>query len=99
MSYVFVSSTAVKTDIVAATNYYKVIHPKLARQFLLRIREAKEYIANSPFGFQIKYKKVRTIFLKQFPYQIHYMIDETNRVIVILAVIHAYKNPVDYSNR
>ena len=99
MIYVFVSSPAVKADIVAATNYYKAIHPKLARQFLLRIREAKTHIANSPFGFQIKYKKVRTIFLKQFPYQIHYIIDETNQVIVILAVIHAYKNPADYTNR
>ena len=37
--------------------------------------------------------------LKQFPYQIHYLIDDTLNQIIILAVIHTYKNPSDYSIR
>lgn len=66
---------------------------------MFRIREAKAYIARSPIGLQIKYNQVRTLLLKQFPYHIHYLIDEPKKVIVILAIIHAYKNPTDYSNR
>ena len=99
MSYSFVNRFAVRTDIINATDYYKNINPELAKQFLFRIREAKAYIARSPLGFQIKYKEVRTLLLKQFPYHIHYLIDDTQKQIIILAVIHAYKNPTDYSNK
>ena len=99
MSYAFVNRPAVRTDIINATDYYKNINPELAKQSLFRIREAKTYIARSPLGFQTKYKQVRTLLLKQFPYHIHYLIDEPKQVIVILAIIHAYKNPIDYANR
>ena len=99
MSYVFVNMSAVKTDILEALDYYKKISPELAKQFLFRLREAKVYIAKSPVGFQIKYKEVRTLLLKQFPYHIHYLIDDDKKQIVILAIIHAYKNPKDYSTR
>ncbi len=99
MSYNFVNSPIVNIDIINATDYYKKINPELTKQFLFRIREAKAYIARSPLGFQIKYNQVRTLLLKQFPYHIHYLIDDTKQQIIILAVIHAYKNPKDYSNR
>lgn len=99
MSYSFVNRPAVRADIIDAAIRYKKINPELAKQFLFRIREAKAYIARSPLGFQIKYNNVRTLLLRQFPYHIHYIIDEPKQVIVILAIIHAYKNPTDYSNR
>jgi plasmid stabilization system protein ParE len=99
MSYSFVNRPTVKLDIVEATDYYKDISPPLAKQFLSRVREAKAHIALTPHGFQIKYNNVRTLLLKQFPYHIHYLIDDTQKKIIILAVIHAYKNPHDYSNR
>jgi len=63
------------------------------------MREAKHYIAQSPLGFQIKYNQVRTLLLKQFPYHIHYIIDDAKQQIIVLAIIHAYKNPADYSVR
>ena len=99
MSYTFVNRPAVRIDIIEATDYYKYISPELAKQFLFRIREAKTYIARYPLGFQIKYNNVRTLLLRQFPYHIHYFIDEAKHVIVILAIIHAYKNPLDYTKR
>ena len=99
MSYSFVNRPTVRVDIIEAANYYKNINPELAKQFLFRVREAKAYIARFPMGFQIKYKDIRTLLLKQFPYHIHSLIDDTKQIIVILAIIHAYKNPTDYSNR
>ena len=95
MTYSFVNRSSVKTDIRSAVDYYKTITPKLAIQFLFRLREAKVYIAKSPFSFQVKYKTIRTLLLKQFPYHIHYIVNEDSNQIIILAVIHAYKNPED----
>ncbi len=99
INYIFVNRPAVKTDIISITEYYNAISKDLAKQFLFRLREAKASIARSPRGFQIKYSKVRTLLLKQFPYHIHYLIDDKHKQIVILAIIHAYKNPKDYTNR
>jgi plasmid stabilization system protein ParE len=99
MSYSFVNNPRIKDDVFEAVDYYKNISPELAKQLLFRIREAKAYIARSPMGFQIKYNKARTLLLKQFPYHIHYLIVEDKKQIVILAFIHAYKNPKDYSKR
>ena len=99
LNYQLVNRPGVETDIKEAVNYYKKISPELAHQFLFRIREAKTYIACYPLGFQKRYKNVRTVLLKQFPYQIHYLIDDLHQIIIILAIIHAYKNPMDYSKR
>jgi hypothetical protein len=99
MNYKLVNRPGVKKDIVNAAGYYKTISLELAHQFLFRIREAEDYLKLFPFAFELKYKNVRTLLLKQFPYHIHYMIDEAHQRIIILAIIHAYKNPTDYSNR
>jgi plasmid stabilization system protein ParE len=99
MKYQIVNRPGVKVDIINAVDYYKTISPELASQFLLRILEAKDQIARYPQSFEIKYKNVRTLLLKQFPFHIHYLIDELHQQIIILSVIHAYKNPMDYLNR
>lgn len=99
MSYTFINRPKVRADIIEATSYYKNINPVLASQFLTRIREAKTAIEQNPFGFEIRYKGVRTYLLKQFPYHLHYFVDDANKRIAVLAIIHAHKNPKDYSNR
>ena len=99
MSYNFVNKPLVVNDIEDVVDYYNKINPNLAISFLDRLKEAKAYILKYPKAFQIKYKNVRTILLKQFPYHIHYIVDDINKQIVVLAIIHAYKNPSDYSSR
>lgn len=99
MSYTFVNRPAVEDDIKAAVAFYKTISPALAREFINRLREAREYISKFPLGFEVKYNNVRTLLLKQFPYHIHYLVDDETKQIVILAVIHSYKNPEDYTAR
>lgn len=99
MNYVFVNKPDVIYDIQDIVDYYKNINRQLANAFLDRIDEAKKHIADFPTAFEIKYKNVRTVLLKQFPYHIHYIINDAKKQIVILAIIHAYRNPKDYSNR
>jgi plasmid stabilization system protein ParE len=99
MIYKIVNRSEVKSDILSAVSYYTKINRKLAKQLLFRIREAKTAILRTPYGFQVKYKDVRTYLLKQFPYHIHYLVDSSRNQIVILAFIHSYKNPQDYSQR
>ena len=88
-------------SILAAENspdYYISTNPELATAFLDQIEIAKKYIVDFPEAFQIKYKNVRTVLLEQFPYHIHYILNDSKKQIVVIAVIHAYRNP-KFSNR
>ena len=88
----------VKWDIQDAFDYYKAISPKLAEQFLFRVKEGTNQIIRNPVGFQIKYNIVRTLLINQFPYLIHYIVDDEQQLVTILAIVHSYRNPTDYSN-
>ena len=99
MSYIFVNKSAVVFDIEDIVAHYKIINPALAIAFLDRLEEAKKYVSHHPLAFQIKYKNVRTVLLKQFPYHIHYIIDDVKKQIVVLAIIHAYIKPKNYLKR
>lgn len=99
MKFEIVYAKKVESDLLDVTEYYNGINPKLSREFIARIREATAHILKTPLGFQIKYKNVRTVLLKQFPFHIHYIVEEEKNQIIILAIIHSYRNPQDYSNR
>ena len=65
MNYTFVNKPAVTYDIEDIVDYYASINPELTTALLDRLEEAKKYIADFPEAFQIKYKNVRTVLLKQ----------------------------------
>lgn len=87
------SRPRVAVDIENAVEYYYQINPLLALQFLDRIEEAKQIIINTIEGFEVKYKTVRTVLLKQFPFHIHYIISKEQQKIIILAVLPAKADP------
>lgn len=81
-------------DIDEVLHYYSKINHNLPVEFLERIEESKSKIINSELGFEIKYKTVRTVLLKQFPYHLHYILKEEK--IIIIAVLHSHINPKNY---
>ena len=99
MKYKIVYRPDVKHDLQSATNYYKDISPKLAKDFLFRIREAKNFIASNPEGNDIMYNEIRMHNLYQFPYHIHYYIDLNNKQIVILAVAFSKRENINFIKR
>ena len=99
MTFRFIFRPFVKIDLKEAVKYYKAISPSLSKDFLFRVREAKKFISLNPYGDDIVYKNIRLHNLKQFPYQIHYYIDENNKQIVILAIIFSKRENLDFSDR
>lgn len=81
-------------DVEEILEYYSQINQKLPVKFLERIEEAKSRIINSELGFEVKYKTVRIVLLKQFPYHLHYVLKED--LIIIIAVLHSHINPKEY---
>jgi len=61
MNFTIFSSTAAEFDISEPASHCDKISPKLASQFLFRMREAIHSLDLVPKGFQIKYKEVGTL--------------------------------------
>ncbi len=59
MRYKIVALPQVKNDLTKANSYYKTISKSLAKAFLSRIKEGKNYITTNPYGDDIVYKNVR----------------------------------------
>lgn len=88
-----------KQDIKNAKDYYKNISSNLAKQFLERIKEAKDFISESPNVNDTMYRDIKMHLMKQFPYHLHYYFDEKIDLIVIIAIEFAKRENLDFSDR
>ncbi|MCF6307199.1 MAG: type II toxin-antitoxin system RelE/ParE family toxin [Flavobacteriaceae bacterium] len=68
-----------------------MISTKITDNFLDSLFNEFEFLVENPHSFQVKYKNTRVRCLKQFPFGVHYLIQENS--IEILAIIHTSKNP------
>lgn len=83
MSYkklILKSSAAI--EIEEAIVYYVNINKTLAKKFEKEIRFCFFKISKSPESFQFRYKNIRIIWLKKFPFGIYYLYD-SNEVYII----------------
>ncbi|WP_394370971.1 hypothetical protein [Echinicola marina] len=52
-----------------------------------------------PLHFSITYRDLRTILVNGFPYQIHYRIEEEDKLIIVFGITHTSRNPRVWKNR
>ena len=81
-----------KTDIKESRKWYEEKQKGLGKKFYKEVKDALESIRKTP-QFQIRYDEIRCLPLKKYPFMIHYVIDDTQNLIVILACIHCSLNP------
>lgn len=90
MNYKIIILEEAKTDYKKSLLWYKNIHPKLAIRFNDSFKESMVTLKKNPLLFQVKYDTVRIVFLKTFPYAIHYSIYEN--YIVIKSIFHTSRD-------
>jgi plasmid stabilization system protein ParE len=89
----------VKQDLKDINDWYRKIDRKLWNKFLNEFRYKINFIKENPLSFELKYDNNRIVFLKKFPYGIHYFYDEKKNVIEIYSVFHASRNPEQWKDR
>ena len=99
MSYKFRISPAAKEDIYQAAQWYKKQKAGLGKQFTSRVRQRIHELKKNPFTCQVRYKKVHTAIVSQFPFMIHYTIDQDNKAIEVIAVLSTHRNPKVWTER
>lgn len=87
----------VDLDVEATVRWYERQRPGLGLEFLEELRAAYTRIITRPLGYQDVGLGTRRALLRRFPYAVYYVIG--NDVIVVLAVLHASRDPAEWQRR
>ena len=82
-----------KEDVRKAKAWYYKQHPGLEKRFAEAVKIAILKLQQNPFVYTVRYKNIRIAHSKTFPYGIHFYIDDSNKQIVIIAIIHNKRHP------
>ena len=91
MNYRLIIRKRAEIQIDEAYNWYENKQTNLGNDFLTSIEDSLITIEKAPEAFQLKYKNIRAIYTKHFPYAVFYFLNKTD--IVVIAVFHLSRNP------
>jgi len=97
MIYKIVYHKDVDFEVREAKNYYRKISPELDNRFSNEIKSLIEKIAENPQHFQLTFEKIRSAYLNEFPFGIHFI--WSGDTIEIFAIIHTSRNPKIWQER
>ncbi len=93
MEIKIIYSHFVKQDLREINDWYREIDKKLWNNFIKEFRSKINFIKENPLSLELKYDDNRIIFLKKFPYGIHYFYNKEENLVEIYSVFHTSKNP------
>ena len=88
---------AARAEFDGATLWYEDRERGLGVQFVAEIDRAVDLASKHPDRYPIKYKEIRCIRARRFPYSIFYIVEAEQ--IVVLAVFHARRDPAIWKAR
>jgi toxin ParE1/3/4 len=97
VSYVLFIKPKAEEDITDATIYYESKNQGLGKRFLFEIDEKLNLVSTNPLLFQVRFKNVRFVLLKSFPFAIHYFIED--KKVFVIAVLSTSRNPRIWQSR
>lgn len=85
-------------DVQEAINYYDEQLASLGKKFLAELNKKLTLLEKNPF-LRIRYDSVRCIPLKNFPYLVHFTVDENKNTVHVRAVFHTSLDPEKWVKR
>lgn len=79
-------------DLRKATSFYNEFRHSLGVDFLHHFYDCIKILETHP-AFQIRYKQIRCLNLKRFPFMVHYFLDTESKIVHILAIINTSQDP------
>jgi hypothetical protein len=97
--YKAVYISEVKSDFINAKQWYSSQQFGLDIRFETAIKNTIKSISQTPFAYAMKYKNVRIAYTKIFPYNIHFVIEEDLKIVIIIGIVHNRRNDAMNLNR
>jgi len=99
LPYNLTISEAALAEFEEAFYYYQQQQSGLENNFAEIINTSFVSISTNPFSYQKVLKAIRQYVVKQYPFVIHYKIDETKKDVLVLSVFHTASNPKEWKRR
>jgi len=84
-------------DLSDAAIWYEAQLAGLGHRFLDEVENAFSAIAEAPRRYPVVHKSMRRMLIRRFPFGVYYRIEKS--AIVVLAVMHASRNPRRWKGR
>ena len=92
-----VSEPRVDLDVAAAFEWYENERAGLGHEFLDELRATYDRVADGPLKYQHLRSGIRRALVRRFPYGVYFAVEDD--VIVVLAVLHASRDPAEWQRR
>jgi plasmid stabilization system protein ParE len=96
-SYRVVAEPRVDLDVETAFGWYQHQRPGLGAQFLEELGATYDRILHGPLKYQDLRSGIRRALLRRFPYAVYFAVEVD--VIVVVAVLHASRDPSQWQGR
>jgi plasmid stabilization system protein ParE len=88
-----------KNDIQQAVSWYNLKQNNLGNRFLRAPQNEVKVIQKNPAAFINRYNQIHTFVMNDFPFMIHYLIENELKKVIIVAVFHTSLNPDNWNRR
>ena len=97
MEYELIIRPEARADLLETFNWYQEQRHGLGFDFKLCVDEVISKIRKHPLIYRKVYKNIRRSVTKRFPFGVFYIVED--QTIIVLAVIHAKRDPSNWQNR
>jgi len=97
MDYELIIRPEAKADLLDAYHWYQEQRQGLGNDFKLCVDEVISQIRRNPLIHKVIFQNVRRSFTKRFPFGVFYTVEDEK--IIVLAVLHARRDPMKWKNR
>ena len=91
MAHKVIIKPGAELDIIEAVEWYEEGKVGLSLDFLEQLDKELDRISKNPEHFQKRYRNIKIVFTKRFPYGIHYTLE--NDILYVHAVLHMKRKP------
>ncbi|MBS1735101.1 MAG: type II toxin-antitoxin system RelE/ParE family toxin [Bacteroidetes bacterium] len=92
MAYKIIVSPRAQKEIENAIDYYALYSVDAPANFIATLKEAYSTLKINPF-FKVRYKNVRALKIKKFPYSLYFVFNEDENTVRVLSCFHNKRNP------
>ncbi|MDR3693912.1 type II toxin-antitoxin system RelE/ParE family toxin [Mucilaginibacter sp.] len=92
MAYRIIVSPRAQKEMENAIEYYALYSVDAPLNFVTILKHTYDILEKDPF-LRIRYKNIRAIKIKRFPYLLYFVINETNNTVRVLSCFHSKRNP------
>lgn len=92
MAYKIVVSLKAQIEIEKAFEYYAFNSSIAPQRFINMLKLSYDILAINPF-LNIRYKNIRALKIRKFPYSLYFIVDEIQYTVKVLACFQNKKNP------